>query len=281
MQSSLITGVSSGIGRYLANQLSPYYKVYGTVRKEVDRSRLLEEEPDMEVLIMDISEPTSVEWAFKQLASKLKGNQLYALINNGGIAVPGPLAYLPMSEFELQINVNVIGQLRVIQGALPFLLNSLEGSRIINISSVSGMIGAPFLGAYVASKFALEGMTDSLRRECALLGIKVILMEPGPIKTLIWQKNLGVASKFEKTPFYKYIQKADELIKATEENALPLSAIKKPVIHALQSPRPKNRYIVHKNPLLIRLAAYFLPSKYLDYLVLRNLKSGKKKIRPV
>lgn len=282
MKSILITGISSGIGHYLAHQLCPYFKVFGTVRTDIDKSRLEAEGANFEIIIMDISDPDSIASAFVELGLILQGKKLYGLINNSGIAIPGPLAYLSMSKFEYQLNVNVLGQLRVIQNAFPFLLNSAsEGSRIINISSVSGMIGAPFLGAYVASKFALEGMSDSLRRECALLGIKVIIIEPGPIKTLIWQKNLGIADTFKHTPFYKYMEKADELIKATEENALPLSAIKKPILNALQSNRPRNRYVVHKKPLFVRLAAYFLPSKYLDYMVLKTLKSGKHKIRPV
>ena len=184
----LITGVSSGIGLYIANEMvKGPYRVIGSVRDRNIQYKTLD--PRVVLIEMDQSSETSISNAFQVINQILGNEKLFALINNAGIAVPGPLVELPIEQFKEQFNVNLFGVLRCTQLAFPLFET---GSRIINISSVSGLITSPFTGAYSSSKFALEALSDALRRELMLLGIKVILIEPGPLKTKIWKKNLGV-----------------------------------------------------------------------------------------
>jgi short-subunit dehydrogenase len=127
----------------------------------------------------------------------------------------------------------------------------------------------------------MEGLTDSLRRELRLFGIRVVLIQPGPLKTAIWEKNLRVALDYSASPYQSYLEHAAETIRQTEKNALPLHHLDAPIIHALEAPFPKSRYLIHKNPYRLRILATFLPASWVDHLVHKNLTSGVRKIRPV
>lgn len=228
---------------------------------------------------MDFNEPDSIKQSIKDFNQMHPSVSFFAIINNAGIAVPGPVIELPIDKLEMQLRVNLFSQIQLTQLLFPKLLQG--ESRIINMSSVSGLFASPFVGAYAASKYALEGITDAMRRELALLGIKVILIEPGPLKTDIWKKNLGLSEKFPNSIFSDFLQKADETILKTEENALPVEKIVEPVMHALKHPDPKNRYLIHRHPLMIRFLSRIMPSKWVDRLVIKNIKSNKKKFRPI
>ncbi|MBK6544195.1 MAG: SDR family oxidoreductase [Saprospiraceae bacterium] len=282
MRFVLITGISSGIGLFLAHLLTKEgFFVIGTLRYDKVPDPELLKQTNFAAITMDLHEDVSIEAGVEQLKSILRENPLYALINNAGYAVPGPLTHLPMAHLKAQFQVNVFGSIRLIQLILPFLKSDNTKARILNISSISGLFASPFLGAYAGSKFALEGLSDSLRRELTLFGIKVILIEPGPIKTLIWQKNLRVEEDFKLSPYALYLTKATKTILETERNALPVESLKDPILAALNSKNPKNRYLIHKNKILFLLLAKFLPSKWVDFLVRRNLTSENSKIRPV
>ncbi|MDQ3143103.1 MAG: SDR family NAD(P)-dependent oxidoreductase [Bacteroidota bacterium] len=282
MKNILITGISSGIGRYLAATLPKHgYRVIGTLRKEADRLNVIQEQPNLSVVIMDLENGDSIQEAFKEINTLVEGNGLFALINNAGIAVPGPLSELPLSRFRQQLETNLIGLLDCTQRCIPLLLHHAGERRILNMSSVSGLIASPFIGAYACSKFGLEALSDALRRELVFLGIKVVIIEPGPFKTAIWRKNLGVKDAFPNSLFSQFIQKAEGIILNSEANAFELPIILPSVIKALESNRPQNRYLVHKSPKKLKFAAYFLPSKWLDKMIHKNLISGKNKIRPV
>ena len=273
----LITGVSSGIGLYNANEMvKGPYRVIGSVRDRNIQYKTLD--PRVVLIEMDQSSETSISNAFQVINQILGNEKLFALINNAGIAVPGPLVELPMEQFKEQFNVNLFGVLKCTQLAFPLFET---GSRIINISSVSGLITSPFTGAYSSSKFALEALSDALRRELMLLGIKVILIEPGPLKTKIWQKNLGVGENYKNSVFSDVLARADAIIEETERNALPVEAIWPSINKALELKNPSNRYIVHKRAWMIKILAHFFPSKYLDQMIFKNLRSQNHKIRPI
>ncbi|NOT37912.1 MAG: SDR family NAD(P)-dependent oxidoreductase [Saprospiraceae bacterium] len=274
-----ISGISTGIGFVLAKALSTEFTIIGTLRAKPDKQSFISEILDLIPIYMDLNNGESITHSLQEFLSENPEIKLFALINNAGIAVPGPIIELPIADLERQMRVNLTSQIQIIQLLFPRLQQG--ESRIINISSVSGLFASPFLGAYAASKFALEGITDALRRELMLLGIKVILIEPGPLKTLIWSKNLGVTDQFPNSIFKKYLGKANDIILATESSALPVEKIIAPILHALKHTKPKNRYLIHRHPLLIRILTKFIPSQWVDKLVVKNLNSQKKKFRPI
>lgn len=262
----LITGVSSGIGHFLANELCLRgYNVLGTVRQLENDYGL---NSNIKLFIMDLSDQNSIKLAFDSIKTFLNEDKLYGLINNAGIAVPGPLVELSIEKFRLQMEVNVFGLFSCTQYAYKLMETN---SRIINIGSVSGLIVSPFLGAYSISKYSIEAFSDALRRELRLFGIKVILIEPGPLKTKIWGKSIGVAAQFEGSQFSQFLNNADQIIQKTEQQALDIDAILPSILKALESNNPANRYLIHKNKRLVKLIATLFPSKWLDYLINKNL----------
>lgn len=273
----LVTGVSSGIGLCIANHLANQgYQVIGCLRDLSNKPSELNQK--VRLISMDQADESSIANASIELNKIINGQKLYALINNAGIAVPGPLVDLPLDKFREQLEVNVFGVLSLTQKLFPMMT---DGSRIINIGSVSGLLVSPFMGAYCCSKYSIEAMSDALRRELMLLGIKVVIIEPGPLKTQIWNKNLGLADQYKDSIFHQYLLKADDTIAETERNALAVDAIIDPIMKAISHPNPKNRYLVHKSPFLFRLVSSLLPSKILDRMIAKNLKSTNNKIRPV
>lgn len=280
----VITGVSSGIGRASLDLLHEKgYHIFGSVRNQADADKLSKIYPDrFTPLLFDVQNHDEVVRASKVVFKHCE--TLAGLINNAGIAIPGPLEHLSEQQFEKQLDVNVKSIRRITNLFLP-LLGTKPGSakqpgRIINISSVSGLYNSPFNGAYSISKHALESMTDIYRRELRRYGIKVIAIEPGPIKTEIWKKNLNKMDEFKDSDYYEVLQKADKIIENAERNALPVENVSRLVAKCLTVSRPKTRYIVHKNKFAFRLMAYYLPDKITDWLVHKTLTSSNRH-RPI
>ena len=268
----LITGISTGIGAHLARFFHERgYFILGTVRKTKSAPRWTKELDHLHLFEMDLTDPSSVELVFEQIKDFLKSDKIYGLINNAGIAVAGPMLYLSMESFNRQMMINVTGLLDVTQRCFPLMMS--DNARIINISSVSGLQSSPFLGAYSASKFAVEAISDSLRLEAALLGIKVVLVEPGPIQTPIWQKNDLLASEYQDTEYGPYLSQAKIIMQQIEQKALPLTALEKPLIHALEAATPRNRYLIYKHPILLKILIRFIPGKWKDYFTISYLKT--------
>src|SRR5580704_2060991 len=194
MQSIVVTGVSTGIGWGCVKVLvASGFRVFGSVRKQADAERLTKEfGANFTPLIFAVTDEAAVAASAKQVEAALAGETLSGLVNNAGIAVPGPLLYLKIEDFERQIAVNLTGPLIVTQAFAPLLgMNRSRGQepgRIVMISSAGGKNGPPFLGSYSASKFGLEGMSESLRRELMMFGIDVIIVAPGAVATPIWDK---------------------------------------------------------------------------------------------
>ena len=251
MKSILITGASTGIGYATARHFDQLgWRVFAGVRKEADAQRLREASSTrLTPLMLDVTHSEQVATALAKVREAVGDHGLDALVNNAGIAVGGPVEYVPLERWRRQFEVNVFGVVAVTQAALP-LLRQARG-RIVNISSVSGLIAAPFFGPYAASKFALEALSDSLRLEVAPQGIRVILIEPGAVATPIWEKGRQEAQTLrEHLPpegmqwYGRLVARMERWIAASERNAMPVEHVVRVIEEAVAAPRPKSRYVV-------------------------------------
>jgi len=278
MQSVVVTGVSTGIGWGITKVLIQYgFRVFGSVRKTQDAERLSKEFGERFVpLLFDVTDEAGVQAAARQVRNQLNGEKLFGLVNNAGIAVPAPLMHQPTDDFRHQIEVNLVSVLIVTKAFLPLLGTdrSLRGDpgRIINISSVGGKRGSPFLGAYVASKHALEGFSESLRRELMLYGIDVIIIGPGKVATPIWDKaeKLDI-SIYGDTEYAEAIRRIYKYMIQDGRNGYPPEKVGEVVRRALTTPKPQVRYAVVPGNFLRRLIPKLLPNRVLDRIIARNL----------
>jgi len=278
MHNVVVTGVSTGIGWGILKVLiGRGYRVFGSVRKTQDAERLSKEFGELFVpLIFDITDEAGVHTAAQQVRQQLNGETLFGLVNNAGVAVPSPLMHQPIQDFRKQMEINLIGQLIVTQAFLPALGtdHAMKGNsgRIINMSSVSGRSGYPFLGAYAASKFALEGFSESLRRELMLYGIDVIIIGPGSVATPIWDKaeELDI-SIYAHTGYAEAIRRIYKYMIEDGRNGYPPEKVGEVVLHALTTPKPRIRYAVVPGNPIRHLVQGLLPRRVIDRIIARNL----------
>lgn len=277
MKSVVVTGVSTGIGWGCVKVLiASGFRVFGSVRKQADAERLENEFGSaFTPLIFDVTDEAAVAAAAKEVEAALGGETLLGLVNNAGIAVPGPLLELKIEDFERQLAVNLAGPLIVTQAFAPLLGvdRSRHGApgRIVMISSVGGKNAAPFLGAYCASKFGLEGMSESLRRELMIYGVDVIVIGPGTIATPIWEKADAVDfEQFAATAYAPALARLKGYMLANGRKGLPPERIGQVVTTALTAARPKTRYAVTPNPLQ-DLLTLTLPKRVVDGVIARRL----------
>ena len=216
--------------------------------------------------------------AAEEVRRALARAPLVGLVNNAGVAIPGPLEFVPLDQLREQLEVNVIGQLAVTQAFLPQLRQA--GGRIVNIGSIDGKVATPLLGPYAASKFALEGFSDALRRELRPWGIQVTVIEPGAIKTKIWEKGrLAGDALIDRAPpeaknlYGSIVQTVRaESVKAEQDRSLAPDAVAKVVERALRARRPRTRYLVGKDAQLRATLARLLPDRAMDALIARYLR---------
>jgi NAD(P)-dependent dehydrogenase (short-subunit alcohol dehydrogenase family) len=278
MKSVVITGVSTGIGWGATKVLTKAgFRVFGSVRKEADAQRLKQEFGDsFTPLLFDVTDVAAVKRGADEVRAALKGEKLFGLVNNAGIAVSGPLLELPIEEFRTQMEVNLTGPLIVTQAFAPLLGadTSLKGApgRIVNISSVGGKQAAPFVGPYSASKFALEGLSESLRRELLLFGIDVIIIGPGAVKTQIWSKAEEVdITPYEKSPYYPTLVKFRTYFLKSAQTGLAPERLGRAIMKALTAKNPKVRYAVVPNRLANWTIPQLLPKRLVDRIIGRNV----------
>lgn len=278
MKSVVVTGASTGIGWGCVKVLiADGHRVFGSVRKAADGERLSKEFGDRFVPVrFDVTDHQAVRAGAAHVASVLGSETLFGLVNNAGIAVAGPLLDLPIGEFEHQLAVNVTGQLRVTQAFAPLLgadrTRSGPPGRIVMMSSVAGRNAFPFLGPYSASKFALEGMSESLRRELMIFGIDVIVVGPGPIATPIWDKAEAVdVTPFANTPYATALAKVRDFMIANGRKGYPPERVGEVVRRVLMDPRPRVRYTVTPDALRTFIGNA-LPKRLVDRLVARQLE---------
>ena len=270
-----MTGASTGIGRATALYLAARgFRVFASVRKETDASAL----PGTTPVVLDVIDHDSIRSATDAISRALGDAALTGLVNNAGIVVSGPMEFVEMSDLRRQFEVNVFGQVAVTQALLP-LLRKARGGRIVNMSSISGRITAPLLGPYSMSKFALEAFSDALRRELEPFGLSVSVVEPGAIRTPIWDK--GVDSSKERIArmparalelYGRRIEFLTKRARELSESGADADEVAKAAHHALVSPRPRTRYVVGRDARLTARLAWMLPDRVMDRLMRRSLR---------
>ncbi len=245
--------------------------MFAGVRKPEDAERA--REAGLQPVTIDVTDAASIAAAAEHVG------ELQALVNNAGVAVSGPVEYVPIDEWRKQIEVNVIGQIAVTQAFLPALRASGAG-RIVNVSSIGGRIALPLAGPYAASKFALEAFSDSLRRELHGQGIDVVLIEPGGVKTPIWEKGVDTAGAIEASMppegRERYGGIATAIRKEVEQIAtrtgMDPSVVADAIVHAVTSSRPRTRYMLGRDAKLRWAIAKRVPDRWFDALIARALR---------
>src|SRR5712672_4749778 len=278
MQSVVITGTSTGIGWGTAKVLLERgFRVFGSVRKQQDADRLREEfGANFTPLLFDVSEGAGGVAGGGDVRAELEGETLAGLVNNAGIAVAGPVLGLSADEFRRQMDVNVIGPIIATQAFGPLLGadRSLTGppGRIVMISSVAGRNGNPLTPAYSASKHAIEGLSESLRRELMLFGIDVVIVAPGPVKTPIWSKGQQAVdtSRYQNSPYLPALQKVSAFMQHLDSIGLAPEKIAERIFDALTLPRPKVRYHIAPDSMRHLMAAV-LPKRTMDRIIAKRL----------
>ena len=272
----LLTGASSGIGESVCASLIDHgYHVMAGVRNDHDGTRLVKTYGEnVFPLIMDVTDEASMLSALEKAETLLKGHSLVGIINNAGISIHGAFLYIPLHEWQRQFDVNVFGVIRTIQLFLPLLRQKIKEDihprRIINISSVSGLFASPFLAPYCASKFALEALSDSLRRELYMDDIEVVVIQPGNIDTPMWSKakesHLWLGPEYESIRSFK-----DTIIEGNIKSSIPASAVTKRILQVVRNRRVKSRYLIRKDLWKFRLIQ-LIPTSWVDALIRRKLR---------
>ena len=234
------------------------------VREELTRIN----QNNVRPLRIDVTDSHSIEEA--KLSIEKSGIPLNVVFNNAGIALGGPIEILDIDEVKKVYDVNFFGYLRLIKAFLPLLRQS--SGRIVNMSSLAGLVGVPFLMPYSSSKFAIEGMSDGLRRELAQQSIQVVVIEPGPIKTVIWEKSLkqsGYALKNNPillTPYQPAVDNFTSLLERNHIFSVSLVKLEKAIIKSVECRKPRIRYLVYKNSILLKCLIWVIPNRILDFL---------------
>lgn len=277
MKSVVITGVSTGLGQATAAALAHRgYRVFGSVRKLEDAATLEKNlGPLFTPLLFDVTDSAAISMAVTEVKEKIGDIGLNALVNNAGIVIPGPLKYTSLEDFRRHFEVNLFGLLDVTQQFLP-LLGAVKNAphspgRIVNISSVSGKIAYPFMGGYAASKHALEAMSDSLRRELLLYGVDVILVEPGTTRTPIKEKYTEQIERYAESDYGEMFAGLEIQVAEREKTGLPVQKVVDVICTAVTSEHPKTRYAIPRKRLTSWLLPRWLPDRWLDRLVARQL----------
>jgi NAD(P)-dependent dehydrogenase (short-subunit alcohol dehydrogenase family) len=275
----VVTGASTGIGNACALHLDRIgFRVFAGVRRDDDAERLRSQgSASLMPVILDVTNATSIRQAADEVASALGDEPLRGLVNNAGIAVSGPVEYLPIDEVRKQLEVNFIGHVAVTQAFLP-LLRRARG-RIVNIGSVGGEVALPFLSPYAASKHAIEGFSDSLRREVERLGVRVSVVRPGAIQSSIWERGNAAADEvLAKMPpealavYGEAVRGARVAADQRAREAIPAQEVAEVVEHALTAERPRTRYVVGRTGKVMVVLERWLPDRVFDRLVARAMR---------
>ncbi len=266
-----MTGASTGIGAATARELARRgFRVLAGVRRDVDATTL--RGPGIEPVMLDITVPDHID----SLRARV-GTGLRALVNNAGIAVNAPVEALPLGEWRHQFEVNLFGHIAVTQALLPALLH--DGGRVVNISSVGGRVALPTYGAYAGAKFALEAVSDALRRELAPHGVQVIVIEPGGVRTEMAGRGGLTANRLAEGMTSDQDRRYGGLVQAVVAQAaaftasgLPAADAARVVARAVTDGRPRTRYTVGRDAAVLTRLARVLPDRVLDRVVAAGLR---------
>ncbi|MFP4322432.1 MAG: SDR family oxidoreductase [Anaerolineales bacterium] len=271
--SVVITGASTGIGAACAAHLAGRgFNVFAGVRKAADAERLAAQIPGVHPLFIDVTQPEVIAQAVQEVAQV--AGSLHGLVNNAGVAYPGPLEFAPLEDVRRHMEINVIGQVAVTQAFLP-LLRPARG-RVVHMSSMGGVNSIPYFGAYCASKFALEGLNDALRLELRPFGMHVSIIEPGAVRTPIWAKAEGDAdAMFADYPpeAWAYYGRTLRWLQKTipQMGGMPPERVARAVEHALTARRPRARYVIDW-PSRLRAWLEILPVPLRDWAIARAMQ---------
>ncbi len=279
----VVTGASTGIGRATALRLDAAgMHVFAGVRRQEDAESLRRERPGIVPLLLDVTDSASLEAAVGSVGEQLSsgGMRLAGLVNNAGISGGSPAEFLPLDELRRMLEVNVVGVVATTQAFLPLVR---EGrGRIVCIGSIGGRFAVPFLSAYSMTKSAVSAFCDSLRGELRPWGIHVALVEPGSIKTPIWDKGLsGLDAQMQRWPeqamalYGDAIPRMRRITEQTASRAIPPDRVARVVEHALTASRPRTRYVVGADA---RAQAVIrrIPDRPRDAMVARMIRVPKK-----
>ncbi len=272
MRAVLITGASTGIGRAAALRLDAAgWRVFAGVRRKEDAEALREAGSErLAPLLLDVTEPEQVA-AAAETVTAAEPDGLAGLVNNAGVAIPGPLETIPIEEFRRQIEVNLIAQVAVTQAMLPAVRRAR--GRIVFISSIGGRIAFPFTGAYHAAKFGIEAVGDVFRQELRPWGIRVAIVEPGSIDTPIWERGERAsdegADPRRESLYGQALEKYREVVRQTAERGISADKVAARIEHALSADRPRTRYLVGLDAKVQARVRPLVPTPIWDRIVAR------------
>lgn len=274
MSTYVVTGSSSGIGEACAVRLARAgHRVIAGVRRQADGERLAAAVGSIVPALLDVTDEAQIRDLVGRL-DELAPSGLDGLVNNAGIARGGPLEFLPLDEWRIQLDVNVIGQVAVTRSLVP-LLRRARG-RVVFVGSISGRVSTPFLGPYAASKHAIEAIAESLREELRPWGMAVSVVAPGAVRTPIWDKGRAYADELEaRLPAEAhdlYSDAVDDLrrgIDTQERTGVPPDRVAAAVERALTSPRPRYRYVVGNDARAAGILDRLLPDRAMAYVTRR------------
>ena len=276
-KSVVITGVSTGIGWGTVKVLTDQgFHVFGSVRKTADADRLKAAFGEaFTPLLFDVTDAAAVQAGAREVEAALAGAPLAGLVNNAGVAVAGPILYLPIDEWRQQLEVNLTGVVIATQAFAPLLgaggARIADPGRIVNISSVGGRNANPFMGPYCTTKFGLEGLSEAMRRELLPFGVDVIVVAPGAVATPIWDKaDQTDTSRYANTVYAPALERLRQHMLSLGKSGLPPERIGEAIATALTAPKPKVRYVVTGSPLQV-LMTEVLPKRVLDKAIGKRL----------
>jgi NAD(P)-dependent dehydrogenase (short-subunit alcohol dehydrogenase family) len=272
MRSALVTGASTGIGRATALRLDAGgWQVFAGVRRDADADSLRQAgSARMQPLILDITDAAQIAAAAERVGAGLDG-----LVNNAGIGMPGPLETMPMEDIRRQIEVNMFGHVAVTKAMLPAIRRA--SGRVVFISSIGGRIAFPMNGPYHLAKFGIEAAGDVFRQELRPWGISVSIVEPGSIKTPIWERSdREIAALLERAPetgdlYGKPLAAVRRASRRLGERGIPPDRVASRIEHALTARRPRTRYLVGMDAKLQARAKMVVPARVWDWIVARMI----------
>jgi NAD(P)-dependent dehydrogenase (short-subunit alcohol dehydrogenase family) len=270
----VVTGASTGIGRATTEHLASLgYKVFAGVRNATDFEALRAVAPNIEPVMLDIRDEGQLQ-ALVALVDESEPGGLRALVNNAGVGVVGPTEVLDIEDWRWVLEVNVVGTVAVTQALLPSLLRGK--GRVINIASAAGRVAFPLFGPYVASKFAMEGVSDVLRREVEPHGVKVICIEPGVVRSAMYDKGLpasyGRTDNMTPEQHRRYdtlLHSAHTSAEDARDNGTLPDAVAPTIAKAIAAKRPKTRYATGWDGRTAVICARILPDRMIDFIIRR------------
>lgn len=275
----VVTGVSSGIGRACALELERRgFRVFGGVRSEEDAESIRSEASERFMpLILDVTDSEAIAAARDTVERELGDEPLAGIVNNAGIGAGGPLEALDIAELRRVLEVNTVAPVAVTQAFIPRLRASR--GRVVNVSSVGGRVAVPFLGPYSASKYGLEALSDSLRRELLPWGIHVALIEPGNVKTRIWEKGTSQLEEFRARSteaqmrlYGANLEQMGKAIALADRRGIAPEKVARAVAHALTAERPRTRYLIGPDARVQIAIDRALPTRVVDRLYARLMR---------